>query len=247
MDGTTGYLPIELVKIPKANTIIVTRAHRDYGVEERLFPTISSDGSSINEDEYFLYESSGTWYIKAYVPGNIKLPINNSGQVRFNDPVDQYKYYIYYETDSSVAAEDLSATFERAPYFKKDGLKINEVVEDLFNNLEARKSRTRHFLGWSYDKENSETIEAIRSGLSFENTTLHDILQSLAENYQVYIDYNTVSRSVIIRNIDFGSNNGLRFEYGKYLKGVTQEINTDNQVNYVQGQDANSIGFADIS
>jgi hypothetical protein len=82
MDGTTGYEPIELFKTPKVGTITVTRVHRDYGVEIPLFLTLSQDGSSINEDEYYLYESGGSLYIKAYVPGNIKLPVDNAGSIR---------------------------------------------------------------------------------------------------------------------------------------------------------------------
>jgi hypothetical protein len=104
----------------------------------------------------------------------------------------------------------------------------------------------RHFLGWTYDT-NSTQIDAIRSGISFNTTSVYDMLTSLAENYQVYIQYNTVQRTIKILPNDFGNNNGLRFEYGKYLKGVTQDFNVDNQINYVQGKDANNIGFADVS
>ena len=247
LDGTTGYAPIALTKTPKEGTITVTRAHTVYGVEEPLFPSTTTVAADMNEDEYILYQSSGTWYIQAYVPGNIKLPVDNAGTIRWNNPVDQYKYYIYYETEDSVASGDITSSFEESPYFKKDGLTINEIVADLFSNLQSSDSNMQHFLGWTYDSANSDAIEAIRSGLAFDNTNLYDILQSLAENYQVYIDYNTLTRVVKIRNLDFGSNNGLRFEYGKYLRGVTQEINTDNQINYVQGQDSNGVGFADVS
>ena len=247
LDGTTGYAPIALTKTPKEGTITVTRAHTVYGVEEQLFPSTTTVAADINEDEYILYQSSGTWYIQAYVPGNIKLPVDNAGTIRWNNPVDQYKYYIYYETEDSVASGDITSSFEESPYFKKDGLTINEIVADLFSNLQSSDSNMQHFLGWTYDSVNSDAIEAIRSGLAFDNTNLYDILQSLAENYQVYIDYNTLTRVVKIRNLNFGSNNGLRFEYGKYLRGVTQEINTDNQINYVQGQDSNGAGFADVS
>lgn len=247
LDGSTGYAPIQLLKTPKDGRVTVTRAHRDYGVEEQLFAAPSGNAAKMSEDEFVLYQTGNNWFVTAYVPGNIKLPVDNAGTIRWNDPVDQYKYYIYYETEDSVSAGELNSTFEESPYFNKDGLTINEVVEDLFNNLQSTDSNMQHFLGWTYDAQNSETIDAIRSGLSFENTSLHDILQSLGENYQVYIDYNTVDRIVTIKQSSFGSNNGLRFEYGKYLNGISQEINADNQINYVQGQDANAIGFADVS
>jgi hypothetical protein len=39
------------------------------------------------------------------------------------------------------------STFQEDPYFSKDGLTINEVVEDLFKNLESIDSNMRHFLG----------------------------------------------------------------------------------------------------
>jgi hypothetical protein len=73
------------------------------------------------------------------------------------------------------------------------------------------------------------------------------MLKSLQDNYQVYIDYDTVNRVVKILPNDFGTNNGLRFEYGKYLKGINQDFNVDDQINYVQGKNANGIGFADVS
>lgn len=73
------------------------------------------------------------------------------------------------------------------------------------------------------------------------------MLSSLQENYQVYIDYDTVNRIVTIKEGDFGLNRGLRFEYGKYIKGINQDFSTDDQINYVQGKDGNGIGFADVS
>lgn len=90
-------------------------------------------------------------------------------------------------------------------------------------------------------------IDEVRSGITFANSNVHTMLEALAENYNVYMHYDTVNRIVTIMPNDFGQNTGLRFEYGKYLKGIEQEYNLDNMVNYVQGQDASSVGFADIS
>lgn len=73
------------------------------------------------------------------------------------------------------------------------------------------------------------------------------MLKSLEENYNLFVDFDTINYKVIVREKRFGANNGLRFEYGKYLTGVTQEINTDEVINYVQGQDGDSVGFADSS
>jgi hypothetical protein len=73
------------------------------------------------------------------------------------------------------------------------------------------------------------------------------MLKDLEENYQVYIDFDTIARTVKVREKFFGTNNGLRFEYGKYLTSVSQEYNTDDIITYMQGQDANGVGFADVS
>lgn len=73
------------------------------------------------------------------------------------------------------------------------------------------------------------------------------MLKSLEENYQLYIDFDTITRKITVRERLFGTNNGLRFEYGKYLLSVSQDYNTDEIVTYVQGQDANGVGFADVS
>lgn len=240
---------IALTKEPKEGTITVTRAHTTYGVEIPLFP--SSNGADILNDEYYLYESSGTWYIKAYVPANIKVPIDANDNVQWHGTQgiddDEYKYYIYYQTDDTVTSSDLTTTFEESPFYETDGLTINEIVADLFANLQSIDSNMQHFLGWTFDSQNSTAITTIRSGLSFNTTSVYDMLQSLQENYQVYIQYNTVQRTVKILSNDFGTNNGLRFEYGKYLKGVNQDFNIDDQINYVQGKDNNGIGFADVS
>jgi phage-related protein len=89
--------------------------------------------------------------------------------------------------------------------------------------------------------------DEVRSGLNFSNTSIYEMLKSLEENYQLYIDFDTINRKITLREQSFGTNNGLRFEYGKYLSGVSQDRNTDDIVTYLQGQDANGIGFADVS
>jgi hypothetical protein len=137
---------IPLKKTPTPGTVTVTRAHTTYGVEIPLFPT-TSNGTEILNDEYYVYEDSGTWYVKAYVPANIKLPVDEAGTVVWNNPVDQYKYYIYYETEDLVEDNDLDQNFEESPFYQTDGLTINEIVEDLFNNLQSTDSNMRHFLG----------------------------------------------------------------------------------------------------
>ena len=70
---------IKLVKTPKAGTVTVTRMHTEYGVEIPLFRTQSINSLQILNDEYVIYTSGGEYYLKAYVPANIKLPIDNAG------------------------------------------------------------------------------------------------------------------------------------------------------------------------
>jgi hypothetical protein len=70
---------IKLVKTPKAGTVTVTRMHTEYGIEIPLFRTQSVKPLEILNDEYVIYTSGGDYYLKAYVPANIKLPIDNAG------------------------------------------------------------------------------------------------------------------------------------------------------------------------
>jgi len=120
-------------------------------------------------------------------------------------------------------------------------------MDDLFQNLENEDSSTRYFVKWSYDATGSINYPEVRSGINFSNTTVYDLLKSLEENYQVFIEFNTLSRTIRIKERFSGSNNGLRFEYGKYLTGVSQSYNTEELITYMQGQDGNNIGFADVS
>jgi hypothetical protein len=35
----------------------------------------------MSDEEYQIYEFENNFFLRAYVPANVKLPINNSGQV----------------------------------------------------------------------------------------------------------------------------------------------------------------------
>jgi hypothetical protein len=70
---------IKLVKTPKVGTVTVTRMNTKYGIEVPLFRTQSLNPLQILNDEYIIYTSGGDYYLKAYVPANIKLPIDNAG------------------------------------------------------------------------------------------------------------------------------------------------------------------------
>jgi hypothetical protein len=81
---TTNHIngDIKLVKKPKDGTVVVTRIHTEYGVEIPLFETNFEDSSGMSEGEYHIYESENAYFLTAYVPANIKLPIDNAGTVR---------------------------------------------------------------------------------------------------------------------------------------------------------------------
>jgi len=51
------------------------------------------------------------------------------------------------DLDIEITDEPHYSTFEEEPYFSKDGLTINEIVEDLFKNLESEDSNMKNFLG----------------------------------------------------------------------------------------------------
>lgn len=135
---------IYLTKEPINGTVSVTRVHTTYEVEIPLLKSEVLSSANIGENEYFIGEDGTGTYIQAYVPANTKLPVDDGGTLSWNDPVDEYKYYIYYETEEAISSGDIvEGTFEESPYYKQDGLTINGIVEDLFLNVNPK------FLGWS--------------------------------------------------------------------------------------------------
>lgn len=248
-DATGSYTPISLRHTPKDGEILVSRVHKTYGIEIPLVKTEAPSDAleQMSENEYY-YDSVNNEII-TWIPAHISLPVDDVGNVNFNDPVDSYQYYIYYQTTDTINenTDIIEGQFEKAYFYNTDGLTINQIIDDLFQNLTSQDSNLRYFLQWTYDSNNSISSDEIRSGLNFSNTTVYDIMKSLEENYQVYIDFDTVNRIITIREENFGTNNGLRFEYGKYLIGVNKQYNTDEVINYIQGQDGAGVGFADIS
>jgi hypothetical protein len=248
-DASGDYTPIALRKTPKNGKMIVTRIHTVYQIEETLSRTNKdiNDLDSMPENEYY-YDSQNNEII-TWVPAHIKLPTNTEGSVDYNDPVDSYRYFIYYETEDSIneSTEIVDGEFEKAYFYNTDGLTINQILDDLFQNLTREDSNLRFFHRWTYDSVNSFQYSEVRSGINFSKTNVYEMLKSLEENYNLFIEFDTINYKVIVREKRFGANNGLRFEYGKYLTGVSQEINTDEVINYIQGQDADGVGFADSS
>jgi hypothetical protein len=72
---------IKFVKEPKIDTISVSRINTKYGIEIPLFRTNSLNSLEMSDEEYQIYEFENNFFLRAYVPANVKLPINNSGQV----------------------------------------------------------------------------------------------------------------------------------------------------------------------
>jgi hypothetical protein len=51
------------------------------------------------------------------------------------------------DLEMQITDQTYYSTFEEDPYLSKDGLTINEIVEDLFKNLQSQDSNMKNFLG----------------------------------------------------------------------------------------------------
>ena len=70
----------------------------------------------------------------------------------------------------------------------------------------------------------------------------------MGETFNIHVDFDTFNRRInFIHNDSLGQNNGLFFEYGKYLKGVTQTFSTSEMYNYIEGRDGSNVSFGTIS
>lgn len=222
---------------PVEDTEFIYRVHTDYQIEEPLRAANTNNPSLMGEEEYLLYEDGGVWKVWVWVPANIATPTDEFGtNVVWSD--DSYNYNLYFETEET----EIDSTLEFSPYYLKDGLGIEEILKDLINNINP------NFIDWSLGTITEAAKEEVRSQLSFSNTDFYEMIVSLADNYQIYIDFDTMNREINIMKLEeFGEDRGLRLEYGKYIKGINQDFTTDNMINYMQGSDADNVGFADVS
>jgi len=71
----------------------------------------------------------------------------------------------------------------------------------------------------------------IRRSFDVTETTKLDFLYQIAETFKGVIVWNTVNRTVSLRTQDnIGSNKGLRISYGKYMKSLEKESNSNEMV-----------------
>lgn len=159
LNATSGtYVPISLRKIPKDGKMIVTRKLITYDesdeflfetVDQTLFRTTTPSNklSTMPQGEYYYDETNNK--VIAWVPAKTILPISTDLE---DDPEyitnnEVYQYFIYYETNSSIneSTEIIDGEFEKAYFYNTDGLTINQILDDLFQNLTTEDSNLRYF------------------------------------------------------------------------------------------------------
>jgi hypothetical protein len=159
---------------------------------------------------------------------------------------------IYYEVNSSIPEELLNRTLT------KDGLTIQQVLSSLFNNsgdednADAKWSASFH----------SAVIDQLRSGFNFNNTNLFAAINETLEAFNAIAIPDTINKIFYIYDKDtagvivqpnttppvvlsrYKQDTGLSLEYGKYLRGVSQSISSDDIVTVIRGLGEDNITAA---
>jgi len=228
---------IALTNTADIDTILVYRTLDYAGIAAvPLRLTVEATAAAMAEEEFFIVDGDS---ITVWVPGNMSIP-DSGGTPVWSSPEDEYYYQAFYETDEVVTI--VPGSMEESPYYQTDGLTIDVVLKDLFDNVNPE------FLGWTFGTCSELAKTQIRSGLNFSSTNVHAMIMSLGQNFQVFIEFDRVNRVVnAMMPSEYGANRGLSYEYGKYMKDIKQDFNSDNVVNYVQGIDGENVGFADAS
>lgn len=83
---------------------------------------------------------------------------------------------------------------------------------------------------WNIDYIDADFDLAYRA-FDFPSSTVLEAIFSVAETYSAIVEFNTDTRMISFKKPElFGLNRGLTFSYGKYMKSMSQTINTDQMV-----------------
>lgn len=231
----------------------------DYKLEDPVkLDLIRSDSSTIIDEYNFFYDNNNN-RITCYVP-SVPLVFQPLGvQFYENAPSGStVQVKIFYETTSTLTSQD--------PINKivvKDGLRIEQVFESLlaYGDEDSTEGKwTATFVLQSNE---------LRSNLAFNNTNLLVAIDQTLKTYdaialpdtinKIFYIYDKSTPSAVTQTITEGEvtkeivlssyrqDTGLSFEYGKFLKSVSQEINAKDIVTVIRGLGANNITSAPSS
>ncbi len=124
-------------------------------------------------------------------------------------------------------------------YFKK----TNTLRGHLSETLE-RKTK------WVVGRVPSDLEDSNKVYRTFDESKINllDFLHKIAETFDVVMDFDTINRKInFYKNEEFGKDQGLFIEYGKYLKAINEEPDFDNVVTRLHCRGAENLSFRNIN
>lgn len=180
-----------------------------------------------------IYASNVTYELNIY---------DNPSQVKYNVGYSQDGYVLnehtYIEEDVyNSYFNDNIYQYSFLTYYAKDGLKLEEIVNDLLQ-----------YTPFSLDEIETSISEKYRSSIELNNITVYQALKTLAETFQCVPIYDTINMTVSFKPIELiGSYNGLLINYGTYLKSLNKDIDATKVVTRAKGVGANNLDLYEIT
>lgn len=231
----------------------------EYKLEEPVkLDLIRSESSSIIDEFNFFYNSNNN-SITCYVPPVPQVFDPLGVQFYEEAPVGStVKIKIFYETDDALSPSDpINKTFV------KDGLRMEQVFESILEYGDEDSTEGK----WSavFVTQSDE----LRSNLAFNNTTLLAAINDTLKTYDAialpdtinkrFYIYDKLTPDTVTQTVtengqtkeillsSYRQDTGLSFEYGKFLKSISQTINAKDIVTVMRGIGTDNVTAASAS
>lgn len=127
---------------------------------------------------------------------------------------------------TEITSGDLNGYFQET-YFSKDGLLLEEILDDILEQSSFSKGTISAALADRY-----------RSNIDLNNISVYQALQDLATKYDAVMVVDTIAEPNTVsfyEDLEFGENKGLIIKYGTYLQSISKDIDATKVYTVVQG------------
>jgi hypothetical protein len=246
---TTLLLLTGAGKIPSGTTVYL-----DYEVENPITKTLFKIDNADTMDENSFKYNAGVITFEEITLNNVPSPLSFSVYKASSGDVT---YDVYYELvdESLVTFNDTNSLVN----VTKDGLYLEQVLQSLTQYGDEENGNGK----WSYFVH-SELLNEVRSGFKFNNTTQYAALTQTALAFDAVMLYDTINKEIhfydrevpgtmtvagdgVAADSGYKQTTGLRIEYGKYLKTISQDINSADIVTVMRGIGYNNLSPANVT
>jgi hypothetical protein len=247
VDEYTGLLSIQYLTASSSVLSDNDMVYLEYRLEEPLtLNLIRSDSAQLlGEFDFYYDENNNT--IKVQIPEIHKVFLPNT--VEDYDSVlpadSRILIKTYYEPVSFQSGDEI---FENVT---KDGLSIQQVMNSilLYGDEDNNDGKWTAFYANALEGE-------LRAGFNFNNTTLLNAINQVLQSFNAIAIPDTINKYFYIYEKEtpdsfvlnsntvssYRQSTNLSIEYGKYLRGVQQDISTEELVTVIRG-----LGFDNIT